>query len=132
MSSSDVLDLVQIPLFAGLNHRQLSRLRGLTSRVQTADEALVIRQGTVGRDFVVLVKGNASVVRNAETVAILSDGDFFGEMAMLSGAPRNSSVIVEGGSDLLVSNPDEFRQILEELPVVAERLGAIAIQRLAG
>ena len=132
MSNSDVLDLVQIPLFVGLNHRQLSRLRGLTSRVQTADEALVIRQGTVGREFVVLVKGNASVVRNAETVAILSDGDFFGEMAMLSGAPRNSSVIVEAGSDLLVSNPDEFRQILEELPVVAERLGAIAIQRLAG
>jgi signal-transduction protein with cAMP-binding, CBS, and nucleotidyltransferase domain len=52
----------------------------------------VIEQGQVGESFYVIVAGEVEVMKNGHRVGVLSDGDSFGEIALLRDVPRTSTV----------------------------------------
>jgi CRP-like cAMP-binding protein len=66
----------------------------------------------------------------AVTVNHLGPGDFFGEMALLTGAPRGATVTAEEDTEiLLVARPD-LAPLLQANPELPERLGAVLARRL--
>jgi voltage-gated potassium channel len=59
----------------------------------------------------------------------LEEGDFFGEMALLSREPRAATVTAVRATDLLVLDADDFTRLLDRLPEIGERVRAVAKRR---
>ena len=81
-------DLARIPLFSGLNKRQLRKLAGgfreLVSQPVRQSSAKV----TDGVGFFVIAEGTAAVSVGGTNVATIGPGDYFGELAMITKQPR--------------------------------------------
>ncbi|MDA8404532.1 MAG: cyclic nucleotide-binding domain-containing protein [Desulfobacteraceae bacterium] len=86
--------------------------------------AMVCRQGDPGDSFFMIRSGSVRIYRktkdNIETeLAILGPGDSFGEIALLTGAPRAANVSVVADAELTLLSKEHFDKILKNYPVVA-------------
>jgi CRP-like cAMP-binding protein len=114
------LDLLHgIPLFARLDRKHLARLGMLTDEVDVPAGKVLIRQGELGDDLMIVVSGQVAVERNGARVNQLRSGDFFGEIALIERGPRTATVTAEEASRLLVINHRDFHALMEEFPEVA-------------
>jgi len=82
----------------------------------------VIREGRPGHEFFTIAGGTASVVREGRTLAELGPGDHFGELAILTGAPRNATVVSTTAMELVILDERAFRGLLAELPCFSRRI----------
>lgn len=119
-----------IGIFSGLTrdqHRSLARL--MTCVPVKAGRALTT-EGQSGREFMIIVEGQASVHRDGHLVATLGPGEFFGEMSLIAGAPRSATVTAE--TDMLIEtlNRREFSSMLDENPSLARKVLVGAVKRL--
>src|SRR5690349_24510374 len=85
-------ELAKIPLFEHLSAKQLQAVDGLVTTIDVGAGRELIKQGEAGREFIVVVKGEAEVRRDGTVVATRGPGTFFGEIALLLDQPRNASV----------------------------------------
>jgi CRP-like cAMP-binding protein len=105
--------LARVPLFYGLNKRQLSNLaKRMVDRKYGADEAIVT-QGRGGEGFFIVVSGNTKVIRERADgsqvqVNAFGPGDFFGELALLDDGPRTASVITTEPTECLALTRWDF------------------------
>lgn len=78
---------------------------------------VLFREGELGRDMFIIQKGKVQVRKKVGTtekvLAELSDGEFFGEMALLMGMDRSATVEVIEDSKILVVSPDTFEILLK-------------------
>jgi CRP-like cAMP-binding protein len=77
-----------------------------------------------------IAEGHARVERDGSTVAILGPGEFFGELALLTGAPRTAMVTAETDMVVAALSRQEFATMLDTSPRVAQRLLLEAVRRL--
>ena len=79
--------------------------------------SVLFREGELGRDMFIIQKGKVQVRKKVGTtekvLAELSDGEFFGEMALLMGMDRSATVEVIEDSKILVVSPDTFESLLK-------------------
>ena len=61
----------------------------------------------------------------------LKEGDFFGEMGLLTDQPRNADVFADGYCHLLVLYRKDFRELLDRRPAVRAEIEAVAARRIA-
>jgi CRP/FNR family cyclic AMP-dependent transcriptional regulator len=87
---------------------------------------VIFREGDPGHEMFIIQKGKVQVkkkVGNGEKVlAELSEGEFFGEMALLLGMDRSATVEVIEDSKVLVINPETFESLLKNRPEIALRM----------
>ena len=78
---------------------------------------VLFREGELGRDMFIIQTGKVQVRKKVGTtekvLAELSDGEFFGEMALLMGMDRSGTVEVIEDSKILVVSPDTFENLLK-------------------
>ena len=98
----------RIALFEPLSQFVLERLAQHVERVDVAAGELVIRQGDPGDRFYVVQHGRLIVEADGRSVATLSAGDQFGEIALLRNVPRTASVTAVEPSELLSLERSEF------------------------
>jgi CRP-like cAMP-binding protein len=127
--------LPQIPLFSDLPAAAFIELFDRCPLRRLADGERIIEQGSLGDAFYVICAGSVRVYRDEQgekrPVATLPEGAFFGEMALLSGAPRTASV--ESASDetqLLEISAPVLAQLSHRYPQVAKALKKFCRQRL--
>jgi len=122
--------LAEIDFFSALTKRELKRVASLVTPVQVASGKVLTREGEAGREFMVIADGKAIVSREDHEIARLGPGDFFGELALVLGAPRTATVTA--GTDMIVNtlNRREFTSLLDESPQLAKRILVGAMQRL--
>jgi CRP-like cAMP-binding protein len=111
-----------VPLFAVCKKRELQRIEKAIEIVDYDVDESVVKEGDQGDAFYVIFEGRAIVVRNGRTIAKLKEGNHFGELALLSPAPRNASVITTAPSKLGMLKGKEFEKVLFEVPTVMPRL----------
>lgn len=70
----------------------------------------------MGRDFMLIVQGAVDVRRKGRKINELGVGEFIGEMALISGAPRSATVTTSQHSSLLVVTDREFWDLLKRAP----------------
>ncbi len=101
--------LPSIPLFSSLSAPEfLAVLNGaMEARAFSAGEAIVT-EGEPGDAMYAIAQGSVAVLRQAQQVATMQEGDFFGEMALLSGAPRLATVTAQGDVVALAFPRDEM------------------------
>ena len=115
-------------LFDGVDAEGMERIAAVAVQVDFPADHVIAREGEIGTGFFVVVEGAVRVVRDGKTVTTFGPGDFFGELSVLDGRPRNASVIAQGPTTCLALPTWEFEAVLREEPSVA-----IAILReLAG
>jgi len=126
--------LPPIPLFADLDPDSLQRLLAGARRVLLGPGERAVTQGEAGSSFYVVVRGALEVVREQAgapaRLGVLEEGAFFGEMALLTGAPRSASVWAVEESELLQFTAAALRELVRERPAAATALRRFYRQRL--
>lgn len=93
---------------------------------------VLVRKGSEGSDFYIIDQGAASVFLDetgAKKVATLHEGNFFGEMSLLTGEPRSATVVADSETRLLVMCQETLKSILDRDPNLAKVLSDILIER---
>jgi CRP-like cAMP-binding protein len=108
--------LKHVPLFSHCSKKQLAEIANIGTLIDLPAGKRLIDEGAVGREFMLIVDGAVEVRRKGRKINELGAGDFIGEMALISGAPRNATVTTSQDSSLLVVTDSEFWELLERAP----------------
>jgi ATP-binding cassette, subfamily B, bacterial len=130
----DVERLADMPVFEAIDRDILSVLARAFVTEQFAAERVVIREGDEGDRFYVIARGRLEVSRNGhddqpQRVAVLTDGDYFGEMALLSDAPRNATVRTLSPATLLALPRGQFNNLVGRSAAIRARLEETFVRR---
>jgi len=101
-----------IELFKTLTPRQLTDIAEKMSKRHYAAGETIIRKGDPGDEFFLVFDGEVEVIRADREVARLGPGDFFGEVALISGEPRNATVVAPKAADTYVLGKSDFEAAL--------------------
>jgi monovalent cation:H+ antiporter, CPA1 family len=123
--------LAQFDMFAGLGTGELRALVHLLRPRLLVPGEVVIRKGERGHAMFLISSGAVEVVLPNQRVR-LGNGDFFGEMALLSGRPRGADVIALGYCRVLVLSAADFRRFLRDYPDARAEIDRIADERARG
>jgi CRP/FNR family cyclic AMP-dependent transcriptional regulator len=123
--------LTQVPLFSACSRDELRKLARRTTDIPISEGQELVREGSRGLEFFVIVNGRAKVSRNGRKVSELGPGDFFGELALLIDASRNATVTAVTPMEAIVLSRREFEAALAEAPRMTRKIMAGMARRLA-
>src|SRR5213083_1672827 len=120
--------------FSNFGRLPAPALRGMIERLDPVafkKGDLIIRQGDAAGPMFILEKGRARAFLanngSEHNLAFYRDGDFFGELSILNGAPRAASIEAYSDCDLLALDPDAVRSLRQSYP----EFGKLLEERLA-
>jgi len=131
---SRVAALDAVDLFARLAPEEQRTLATTAHLAPFSGGEVITRQGAVAHWLYVLVKGRAAVrVASGDgedrQVAILEAPSFFGEMAVMTGQPREATVIAQGDVECLRVDRSDFQGILRSRPELAHEISEVLARR---
>ncbi len=108
-----------VHLFQSLNPEDCERLAASLRRRSLKKGEVLFRKGDEGNSLYIVRKGGIKIVLPSElgdeaVLAILSEGDFFGEMALLDGMPRSADAVALDPSELLALSRSDFLAFLRD------------------
>lgn len=130
--------LATVELFSALPEEALDQLAAaakllyydagerLVTEGETGDSLFVIARGSV-----MISKAGTAIGTTAVALATLNEGDYFGEMSLLTGSPRSASVVAEGPVEVFVLDRDAVAPVLAQDHAIAEVLSKRLADRLA-
>lgn len=125
----------RLPLFSALPPEQLLRLLNVLSLRELEPGERAVSQGEEGREAFFLARGVLNVVREdpragASLLAVLGPGALFGEMALVSDAPRAASVIAVEPTLLLCMPRQALEALAHHDPAIGRELGRFCHDRM--
>jgi len=119
MSSTEFLSFV--PIFSELPNDTLEKIEKVGTRKQFKKNDVILMEDEVGTALFVIVTGKVKVSRTSNDgreviLTILSESDFFGEMAILDGQTRSATVVAIEDSELFIIQRTDFLNLLREYP----------------
>jgi CRP-like cAMP-binding protein len=122
--------LKKVPLFADLDKRELEQISGSMRERRFAAGDTVVQEGAGGAGFFVVESGQAEVSVDGTARGTIGPGDYFGEIALLTGSDRTATITAT--SDMLCygMTPWEFRPLVETNSVIAWKLLTAMAQKL--
>jgi len=122
--------LADVPLFAGLTKRHLRHIAGLTEEESFPEGSTLAEEGTPGETFHIMLEGEAKVTRGSRRINRLLPGDFFGEIALITGGVRTATVTTTSPVRALVLTDRAFRSIVNATPSVQGSVMKALAERL--
>jgi CRP-like cAMP-binding protein len=119
-----------VPLFSHCSNAQLGALAAEADELDFPEGRILTQEGDRGREFMVIVDGWARVTRNGRKVNELGRGDFFGEIALISGAPRTATVTTTAPTRVLVLTDRAFKRVTRDMPAINASLVKALSERL--
>lgn len=123
--------LRRAPLFEGLSKKELIEIARVTEDLQVAPGTVLCKEGGLGREFFVIVEGNAEVTRRGKQIATRQEGDFVGEIALLTSARRTATVRATTPLRCLILMRGDFRRVLDENRSIERKVMEALAERLA-
>jgi len=125
-----------VSILQGLDDALLAEIaeRAVTENVM--EERLVIQEGDPGEKFYVIVWGKVAVTRmdgegRERRLAVLHDGDHFGEIALLKNVPRTATVRTLTPCVFLTLQRGQFLTLLQRRPHLLQTLQEVHLARIA-
>jgi CRP/FNR family transcriptional regulator, cyclic AMP receptor protein len=112
----------RVPLFSHCSKKELGMVAQIADEIDLPEGKTLMREGDRGREFFVLVEGNAEVRKQGSKVNALGRGDFFGEIALVSHKPRTATVTTTSPARALVVTEQSFRSLLDGAPDVQRKI----------
>jgi flavin reductase (DIM6/NTAB) family NADH-FMN oxidoreductase RutF len=111
--------LGKVPLFSALSSEDLAPILASGRERNFGEGETILREGERGDELFVIVEGAVRVEREGRVVQRLAAGEFFGEVAVLDGRPRNADVVAEVPTRCLTISREVMRHVLETEPRAA-------------
>ncbi len=122
--------LSRVPLFSGLTITDRRMLAAYLTRHDFERNTVIFEQGSPGKALYLIEQGQITVEQNGTIVASLNEGDFFGEMALLSDAPHNATIRCITPARCLELPGEMFRSLMIENPALETGLHEVINARL--
>jgi CRP-like cAMP-binding protein len=123
--------LKTVPLFARCSKKELAEIATIADEIDLPEGRQLTKEGGRGREFFVLLEGNADVKRKRRKVKTLGPGDFLGEIALVTKTPRTATVTTTSPVRVLVVTEQNFRRLLEHTPTVQIKVLEALAERVA-
>ncbi|MDX6397274.1 MAG: family transcriptional regulator, cyclic receptor protein [Gaiellaceae bacterium] len=114
--------LARVPLFAGLDQRDLGRIADTFKERNYAAGDAIATEGQGGAGFFVIGEGTAKVTVGGEDRGTLGPGDYFGEIALIDEGARTATVTADSDMTTYAMTFWEFRPIVETDARIAWKL----------
>ncbi|MEP6910959.1 MAG: cyclic nucleotide-binding domain-containing protein [Actinomycetota bacterium] len=121
----------KIPLFKHCTTRELGAIATVADELDLKEGTELTKQGRAGREFFVIVEGNADVLMGKKRINSLRHGDFLGEISLITGSPRTATVKATSPMRVLVITARSFRTLLERSPEIQRKVLRSMAERLA-
>lgn len=114
--------LKSVPLFAKLSGPELERIATTADELDFKEGRQLAKEGAAGREFFVIVEGTAEVTTGSRKLRTLADGDFFGEISLITRLPRTATVTTISPLRALVITDRSFRRMLADSPAIQRKV----------
>ena len=126
--------LKTIPIFSACSPEELSAIASSLESVELEAGGVIFREGDSGDDLYIVESGQVRIVSDAETEKVtfahLGPGEFFGEMALMTGSPRSAAAIATTDIRLQRLSKERFDAILREHAQVGVEITRILSERV--
>jgi CRP/FNR family transcriptional regulator, cyclic AMP receptor protein len=123
--------LKRVPLFSKLDKKGLQDVAHIADELDLPAGKEMATEGDRGREFFVLLKGEAEVTRQGEKINTMKEGDFFGEIALVTKMPRTATVVATSDVDVLVITERDFDSLLKKSPEIGRSVAEALVERVA-
>jgi len=125
-----MLDLLKsIPFFATLSDEDLEKISSTIKMEYFPENHVIFAEGDAGAEMYVIKRGEVEVLRDNVEIARLKDNDFFGEMALVSEAPRNATLKTVSDVEAMILNKADLDHILSNNAGAAAQFSNEVIKR---
>jgi CRP/FNR family transcriptional regulator, cyclic AMP receptor protein len=123
--------LKEVPLFSRLNKKSLQDVAQIADELDLPAGKEMATEGDRGREFFVLLEGEADVTKGGKRINTMKKGDFFGEIALVTKMPRTASVTATTDVEVLVITERDFGALLKRSPEVGREVAEALAERVA-
>ena len=122
--SEKIMLLKGIELFESLSVGELAAIASVVEEVDYPVGEIIIKEGDAGDTLFLMIQGEVSVIKdwgeiNEVEIDRMTDGEYFGEMALFEDTVRSVSIRTEKSSAFMVLHKQEFKEIVREYPQIA-------------
>ena len=121
----------RVPLFAKCSKRDLQKIASVADEIDLPEGRQLTREGERGREFFVLLEGAADVRQKGRKLRTLGEGDFLGEIALVSKTPRTATVTTTAPTRALVITDQAFGSLVRNSPQIQSGIVEALAERLA-
>jgi CRP-like cAMP-binding protein len=121
----------KVPLFSKLNKKGLEDVAHIADELDLPKGKMMAEEGDRGREFFVLLEGEADVTKGDRSINRLGKGDFFGEIALVTHMPRTASVTAMSDVRVLVVTERDFAALLKRSPEISRGVAEALAERIA-
>jgi len=116
--------LATVPIFSALNANVLDELLSRMTKRSYQKNNMILMEDEFGDTFFIIAGGSIKITRVSEDgreviLAMLGEGEFFGEMSLLDGETRSANAIATEESKVLILKRHDFLLFLERFPKIA-------------
>jgi CRP/FNR family transcriptional regulator, cyclic AMP receptor protein len=116
--TDDKLELLKCSFLAGLGRKDLEEVGRLADEVDVKAGHVLMQEGSVGREFFVIIDGKVRIDHGGREVRTIGPGEFLGDIALVTEAPRTATATAVTDSRLLVLGHREFHSLLDRFPSI--------------
>jgi CRP-like cAMP-binding protein len=123
--------LKKVPLFSKLDKKGLQDVAHIADELDLPVGKEMATEGDRGREFFVLLDGEADVTKQGSRINTMKKGDFFGEIALVTKMPRTATVTATSDVDVLVITERDFDALLKKTPEIGRSIAEALAERVA-
>jgi CRP-like cAMP-binding protein len=123
--------LKRVPLFSRLDKKGLQDVAYIADQLDLPAGKEMATEGDRGREFFVLLEGEADVTKDGEHINTMKKGDFFGEIALVTKMPRTATVTATSDVDVLVITEHDFDGLMKRSPEIGRCIAEALAERVA-
>lgn len=132
MARDPVVMLQHVPLFADLDRHELEQIvESMHERHFFAGDILV-KQGAGDAGLFLVAYGEADVTVGDQHVNTIGSGDYFGEIALLTGSERTATIVAKMDMLCYTMRPLDFRRLIESNDTIAWKVLTAMTEKLLG
>lgn len=128
VSDINLKDFLQTStIFSGLTDEELKYILDIINVKEFKRNEIIFFEGDEGISFYLLVTGEIRIYKLSQegrekTLALLDEGNFFGEMALLENKKRSANAQTVSPSQLAVIHKENFNRLIEKYPQIASKM----------
>jgi CRP-like cAMP-binding protein len=125
-----VLLLKSISIFSDTPENVLAEVALLLHETEVEADVTLFNEGEIGNCMYIIYKGNVRIHKGAQTLVVLKDREFFGDLSLLDTETRSASATAVNDCMLLRIDQEPFFELLESQPEIARGVIRILSKRL--
>lgn len=123
--------VVKVDLFSDLPASTIDDIVARGTKMQVGPGRVLVQQGAADSGLQLILAGSAVVSVNGEARGTLTEGEYFGEISLIDGAPRSATVVAgPEGAQTFAMSPLAFSQVLDDHPETARPLLKVLTARI--